>query len=52
MSNNLAGYFKSSADIDIINSGNSTDISANHFFDLISECKEFSKAFFYFLLKI
>lgn len=43
MSNNLAGYFKSSADIDIINSGNSTDISANHFFDLISECKEFNE---------
>ncbi len=42
MSNPLASYFTNSADLNI-----STDLAGRSFFDLISECKDFSNFFFF-----
>lgn len=42
MSNPLASYFTNSNDLD---DTNGTDLGGRSFFDVISECKDFSKIF-------
>lgn len=43
MSNPLASYFTNSNDLS--NNTNCTDLGGRSFFDVISECKDFSKFF-------